>query len=84
MMPASAVGTSGSPPLAIAVAEGGWEEDEAMGRKGESVAGENRFTDFSLSSFSFSPKQNNTKRKTLLSPFVSLSFCKTKVLNEGS
>ena len=81
MVPASAVGISESPPLVIAVSGGGWEEDEAMNRRGESAVG--KFLHCFLSFlFSFSSKQHNTKKRTLLSPLISLSFCKTEVLNE--
>jgi hypothetical protein len=54
-----------------------------MGRRGESAVG--KFLHCFLSFlFSFSSKQNKKKKKkTLLSPLISLSFCKTEVLNEG-
>ena len=53
-----------------------------MGRIGESAVG--KFLHCFLS-FLFLSLLNRTtqKEKTLLSPLISLSFCKTEVLNEG-
>jgi hypothetical protein len=63
MVPASAVGISESPPLAIAVSGGGWEEDEAIGRRGESAVGRFLHCFFFFLSLSLLNRTTQKKKK---------------------